>query len=84
LKKRTKKLFPVWAEPIRNSRSRNIQKFFASFFQKKDLASACLAQANNRPDLATAVSMSTSVLTMNRRGVTDDAGCRIETSPEDY
>jgi mono/diheme cytochrome c family protein len=35
LKKRTKKLLPVWAEPLRKSRSLNRQKFFASFFQKR-------------------------------------------------
>jgi hypothetical protein len=35
LKKRTKKLLLVWAEPIRKGRSRNRQKFFASFFQKR-------------------------------------------------
>jgi mono/diheme cytochrome c family protein len=41
LKKRTKKLLRVWAEPLRKSRSRNRQKFFASFFQKRRLTSAC-------------------------------------------
>jgi hypothetical protein len=35
LKKRTKKLLQVQAEPIRKDRSRNDQKFFASFFQKR-------------------------------------------------
>jgi hypothetical protein len=39
LKKRTKKLLRVWAEPIRRGRSQNEQKFFASFFQKRR---ACL------------------------------------------
>jgi hypothetical protein len=34
LKKRTKKLLRVWAEPARRGRS-HVQKFFASFFQKR-------------------------------------------------
>jgi hypothetical protein len=40
LKKRTKKLLFMWAEPIRKSRSKNSQKFFASFFQKEDFSVA--------------------------------------------
>jgi hypothetical protein len=35
LKKRTKKLLRVWAEPVRRDRSQKVQKFFASFFQKR-------------------------------------------------
>jgi hypothetical protein len=35
LKKRTKKLLLVWAEPIQIGRSQINQKFFASFFQKR-------------------------------------------------
>jgi hypothetical protein len=35
LKKRTKKLLRTWAEPYRVGRSPNVQKFFASFFQKR-------------------------------------------------
>jgi hypothetical protein len=40
LKKRTKKLLPVWARGIWKDRSQNNQKFFASFFKKEDLAFA--------------------------------------------
>jgi hypothetical protein len=35
LKKRTKKLLRIWAEPIPRNRSQKQQKFFASFFQKR-------------------------------------------------
>jgi hypothetical protein len=35
LKKRTKKPLRIAARSIRKSRSRNIRKFFASFFQKR-------------------------------------------------
>jgi hypothetical protein len=35
LKKRTKKFLPVRAEPLRRGRSQTLQKFFASFFQKR-------------------------------------------------
>jgi hypothetical protein len=37
LKKRTKKLLPNVAEPIRTGRSPNDQEFFASFFKKAGL-----------------------------------------------
>jgi hypothetical protein len=40
LKKRTKKLLFVWAEPVRKGRSQNGPKFFASFFQKRRLSFA--------------------------------------------
>ncbi len=49
LKKRTKKLLRVWAEPIREGRSQKDQKFFGSFFQKRTafflLLSCTAAQA---------------------------------------
>jgi lysophospholipid acyltransferase (LPLAT)-like uncharacterized protein len=35
LKKRTRKLLRICAEPVRKDRSQNNQKFFASFFQKR-------------------------------------------------
>jgi hypothetical protein len=40
LKKRTKKLLHVWPRSIQKDRSRNDQKFFASFFQEEGLPSA--------------------------------------------
>jgi hypothetical protein len=41
LKKRTKKLLQIWAEPNRGGRSQNTQKFFASFFQKRRPCFGC-------------------------------------------
>jgi hypothetical protein len=35
LKKRTKKLLAVWAEPFPRGRGVRAQKFFAAFFQKR-------------------------------------------------
>jgi hypothetical protein len=44
LKKRTKKLLRVWAEPLRRGLSQNEQEFFASFFQKRRPYLGCALQ----------------------------------------
>jgi general secretion pathway protein D len=58
LKKRTKNLLRVWAEPLRKGRSQNRPTFFASFFQKRRsffllaLLAGCQSDAEPVPRLS--------------------------------
>jgi hypothetical protein len=52
LKKRTKKLLPVWAEPVRRVGSQTIKSFLLLFFKKEVLPSLTQTTQTQAPDAA--------------------------------
>jgi uncharacterized protein (DUF2141 family) len=59
--KKHQKTFATWAKPIRQGRRQIIQKFFASFFQKRRPCLLCFVAIIARPPSATAATVQIAV-----------------------